>query len=476
MNAVLPSSRSMPAASSAVASGDNLYLEGPFAPVKQETTASTDQLVVSGQLPGDLNGLYLRNGPNPMHIANPRKHHWFIGDGMVHGLKLQGGQALWYRNRWVGDNKVNKALGRPAIQGKTRGIFDTVNTNVYGHAGRIWASVEAGPLPIELDGELQSVRHGLFDSAPTLPFSAHPHLDPITGDLHAVCYDAAKFNKLYYVRVNKAGQVDKTVTIPVKHGPMVHDCAITRSQVVVLDLPVTISFWELLKRSTFPYVWNPKHGARVGLLPREGHASDIRWLDVDPCYVFHPCNAYDLPDGGVVMDVVAHRHMFDTSRVGPETDTAPRFERWTMPAHGKRVIREVISDQPQEFPRLNETLVGQPYRYAYAVGFTVDTEGGQPLFKHDLKERTTTTHVFGSHQKPGEFVFVPRPAARSEDDGWLIGFVFNLTSQRGEFHVIDALHMDGPAQAIVQMPVAIPMGFHGNWVCNQALNAPPARN
>lgn len=448
---------------------DNLFLDGPFAPVHQEITQH--DLVVSGQLPADLNGLYVRNGPNPLKQPNPKKYHWFVGDGMVHGIKLQAGKVLWYRNRWVGGNKLHKSLGRPAIAGKPRGIFDTVNTNVYAHAGQIWASVEAGPVPIQLGDELQSVRHGLFNSEQSLPFSAHPHLDPITGDLHAVCYDATTLNKLYYVRVNKAGQVDKTVTIPVKHGPMVHDCAITRSQVVVLDLPVTFSFWELLKRSPFPYVWNPKHGARVGLLPRNGTAQDMRWLEVDPCYVFHPCNAYDLPDGGVVLDVVVHKHMFDTSRMGPEADTAPAFERWTLPAHGNRVIREVISSRPQEFPRLNETLVGQPYRYAYAVEFTVDKQGGQSLLKHDLQTRQSTEHRFGKQQKPGEFVFVPRPSAQAEDDGWLVGFVFNLASQRGEFHVIDAQRMDAPAQAIVQVPAPIPMGFHGNWVAQDALHA-----
>src|SRR5690606_29151613 len=286
--------------------------------------------------------------------------------------------------RYIGSAKVQKALGRPLVPGETRGIFDTVNTNVYGHAGRIWASVEAGPTPVQLDGELNSVRHGMFDSPAKHPYSAHPHLDPITGDLHAICYDAIQHRSLSYIRVSAQGTVDKVVRIPVKHGPMVHDCAITRTQVVVLDLPVTFSWWSLLKRESFPYAWNKRHPARVGLLPRDGGAADIRWYDVDPCFVFHPCNAYDLPDGSVVMDVVAHRDMFNRSRTGPEIDTQPRFERWTLPAQGHRVERRVISERSQEFPRLNETRVGQPYRYAYAVEFEVDQSGGQHLLKHDL--------------------------------------------------------------------------------------------
>lgn len=442
----------------------NPFLLGAFAPVDEEVTHHHPR--VRGELPTDLNGLYVRIGPNPMEVPKGDKHHWFTGDGMVHGLKLQGGQALWYRNRYIGSASVQKALGRPKVPGETRGIFDTVNTNVFGHAGRIWATVEAGPAPVQLDEELNTIKHGLFDSPTRHPFSAHPHHDPLTGELHAVCYDAVKHRELSYVRVNAAGQVDKVVHIPVKHGPMVHDCAITPTQVVVMDLPVTFSWWSLIKRESFPYTWDRRHPARIGLLPRHGGAQDMRWYDIDPCYVFHPCNAFDQPDGSVVMDVVVHRHMFDQSRVGPEADTQPRFERWTLPAHGHRVERQVICERPQEFPRLNETLVGQPYRYAYAVEFSVDQTGGQHLLKHDLRDTRTTALCLSPDLKPGEFVFVPRAGEQgqplAEDDGWLIGYAFNLRTGLGEFHVVNARSMQ--PQAVVEIPARIPMGFHGNWV------------
>lgn len=446
----------------APATAGNLYLEGPFAPVPREETHA--DLHVEGTLPVELDGLYVRNGPNPFKRPDPRRHHWFVGDGMVHGIRLQAGRALWYRNRWVGGNRLHAALGRPHIAGQPRGLFDTVNTNVYAHAGRLWASVEAGPYPIELDPELGSRRHGLFDSALDLPFSAHPHRDPISGDLHAVCYDARRLNRLYYMRVSARGQVDRTVEIPVKGGPMVHDCAITRSQVIVLDLPVTFSFKRLLQRAAFPYAWNPRHPARVGLLPREGDARDIRWYAVDPCYVFHPCNAYDDEDGSVVLDVVVHPRMFDRSRIGPEGGRAPTFERWRLPAGGHDVRREVISDIAQEFPRLDESRVAQRYRYAYAVEFTVDAAGGQRLLKHDLDTRRTQAHHFTAERKPGEFVYVPRRASGDEDDGWLLGYAFNLARGRGELHVIDARRIDAPAVAIVHVPAPVPMGFHGNWI------------
>jgi carotenoid cleavage dioxygenase len=162
----------------------NEFLEGPYAPVKEERTET--ELRVTGDLPVELNGLYARIGPNPIDVPNPGLYHWFLGDGMVHGLRLNEGRAVWYRNRWVRTARVNKALGRPDVPGQRRAVIDTVNTNIVWQGGRLWALVEAGPLPIELNGELESVRQGYFDSALARAYSAHPHRDPATGDLHAV--------------------------------------------------------------------------------------------------------------------------------------------------------------------------------------------------------------------------------------------------------------------------------------------------
>lgn len=441
------------------------FLDDVFAPVPHET--DTTALRVEGALPEALSGVYARIGPNPIK-PQAKRYHWFTGDGMVHGLRLHAGRAEWYRSRYVGSNSAHKALGRPILPGPRHGPGDVVNTNVYAHAGRVWASVEAGMLPVQLDARLDSLRHGTFDSPARQPFTAHPHRDPHTGALHAICYDAMKRNRLQYVRVSPTGAVDRVVNIPVRHGPMVHDCAITRRFVVVLDLPVTFSFKRLLTLAPFPYAWNDGHPARVGLLPKDGDAADIRWHEVDPCYVFHPCNAFDLPDGGVVMDVVAHRRMFDRSRSGPEMDSGARFERWTLPADGGRVRREVLHDAPQEFPRLDERLSGEPYRYAYAVGIGQGlgdgTGGGLPLFRHDLHTRNTLAHDFGPHAVPGEFVFVPRQPQGAEDDGWLMGFVHNRRSGHAELHVLNADDFTGPPQAVVHIPARIPAGFHGNWI------------
>lgn len=441
----------------------NPYLEGFYRPVAAER--SETQLRVTGHIPPELNGLFARIGPNPVQVDNPAIYHWFTGDGMVHGLRLREGRALWYRNRWVGTDPANRALGRPLLPGPRRGVSGVVNTNIIGHGGSLWALTEAGVLPVRLDGELETQDHSYFGNAVSLPYTAHPHRDPHTGELHAVCYDALAPKRVDYVVIGRDGLLKKRTAIPVRHGPMIHDCAISRSQVVVLDLPVTFSLREFLHGSSLPYHWNPRHPARVGLLPRDGEAGDMRWFSVDPCYVFHPCNAYDLPGGGVVVDVVVYPQLFDRSRNGPE-DTSTTFERWTLDPARDSVQRTLLSDRRQEFPRLDERRTGEDYRYAYAVGFDVGKPSAQPLMRHDLRSGSTLLHHYGPRCIPGEAVFVPRHDQAAEDEGWLLSYVYDVGEDRSDLVVLNAQDLGGEPQAVIHLPGRVPAGFHNNWIAD----------
>src|SRR5690606_23184571 len=274
----------------------NPYLSGNFAPVTEEITAF--DLPVTGEIPRELRGRLLRIGPNPVEPPDPARYHWFLGNGMVHGVRLRDGRAEWYRNRWVRDDAVTAAKGWPRTPGPRHGMGSHVaNTNVIEHGGRFWAIVEAGGLPVELTAELKTVAYSNFDG--TLPgsFTAHPKRDPDTGELHAVVYYWA-WDHLQYLVVGTDARVRKVVDVPVPGKPMVHDCAITERYVVLFDLPCTFKLENVANGSPFPYAWDPDYGARVGLLPRgDADASRVRWLEVPLCYVFHPLNAYDTADG-----------------------------------------------------------------------------------------------------------------------------------------------------------------------------------
>lgn len=442
----------------------NRYLEGAFAPLDAEHTAR--DLKVTGTLPPELDGRYLRNGPNPLVAPDPDTYHWFLGDGMVHGLRLEDGRAAWYRNRWVRSTAVSETLGEPQAPGE-RYMGDNPNTNVIGHAGRTFALVEAGARPVELTEDLETVCHSDLDG--TLPhgFTAHPKRDPDTGELHAVNYCWARPELLEYVVVGTDGRVRRRVDIPVPGNPMVHDCSITETQVVLYDLPVTFDVDAAMGGAGFPYTWNPGYGARIGLLPREGEADDVTWFEVEPCYVFHPLNAYDHGDT-VVIDVVRHPRMFDRDRHGPN-EGPPMLWRWTVDRTTGRVTETQLDDIPLEFPRVDDRLIGRRHRYGWATGLgegsghDVGFDFGR-LVRYDTARGTSETVSFGPGREAGEVVFVPRSADAAEDDGWYLTLVYDRADDRSELVVLDASAPAEEPVARVHLPTRVPVGFHGNWV------------
>jgi carotenoid cleavage oxygenase len=423
----------------------NPYLEGNFAPVTGEVTVT--DLEVTGTLPPELNGRLLRNGPNPRGVVDPSAHHWFLGDGMVHGVRLREGRAEWYRNRYVGGDGFGP------------------NTNVIGHAGRTWALVEHGTLPTELTDELETVGTNGFDGTLAEGYTAHPKRHPATGELHAVSYFWA-WDHVRYTVVDADGRLRREVHVPVPGQPMVHDCALTERHLVLFDLPVTFDLDAAMAGHKLPYRWNPDYGARVGLLPFEAEADAVRWFDVEPCYVYHPLNAYEEADGRVVVDVVRYSRMFDQDRRGPGDGTT-RLDRWTIdPAAGK-VLEATLDDTPSELPRHDERILGRPNRYGYAMTLSDGFQPGDAI-KYDLVAGTTERHDFGPGRTTLEPVFVPRTADAGEDEGWILAYVYDAGTDRSDVVVLAADDFAGDPVATVHLPQRVPYGFHGNWLADEA--------
>ncbi|MEZ5250719.1 MAG: carotenoid oxygenase family protein [Ilumatobacteraceae bacterium] len=266
----------------------SIYLNDNYAPVTEEVTAF--DLPVVGELPAELNGRYLRNGPNPFADVDPAAHHWFTGAGMVHGVRLADGRAAWYRNRYVGGTALSAHRGLPDIPGPNWNASDSgPNTNVGGFAGTTWAMVEAGGVPVELTYELETI--GRNDFAGTLPgaFTAHPKVDADTGEMHAVVYAWPQWmDHVQYVVVGADGRVRRTVDVPLPGMSMVHDMSLTQKYAVVYDMPVTVDF-DLAFAGRFPFRWNPGYGSRLGLLPPRALPTRS-WVEVPISYVFHPMN------------------------------------------------------------------------------------------------------------------------------------------------------------------------------------------
>jgi 8'-apo-carotenoid 13,14-cleaving dioxygenase len=447
----------------------NTYLSTNFAPVAEEVTAF--DLPVVGELPKDLAGRYLRNGPNPIDVDDPDSHHWFLGDGMVHGIRLRDGKAEWYRNRYVGSDRVASKLGRPVSGPNWRNGDTGPNTNVGGFAGRTWAMVEAGGTPVELTYELDTV--GRNDFFGTLPgsFTAHPKVDPATGEMHAMVYAPGEwFDHCQYVVVGTDGRVRRTVDIPMGMT-MLHDMSLTESTAVVYDLPVTVDIDLALAGVRFPLRWNPDYGARVGLLPREAEASEIVWIDIPLCYAFHPLNAFDRPDGTVVVDICVYEKMFEHDLVGPFGDSLPRLERWELSPSLRKSSVTVIDESPQEFPRHAHSVGTKEHRYGYTAGVAMHALGD--TIKHDFVTGERTSHSWGEGRGSGEPVFVARDGSTAEDDGWIVTLAHAHDGSAASFVVLDAQDIARGPVAEVALPQRVPYGFHGNWVSDRSV-PPPA--
>lgn len=439
----------------------NPFLLGNYAPVHEERT--DEHLEVVGTVPTELSGRYLRIGPNPYTMPEGT-YHWFVGDGMVHGVELRDGRANWYRNRWVRTPEIATALGAAQPTGPTPPMYESSNTNVIGHAGRIYSLTE-GAMPYELSRELDTLGRRDFGGPLPTGFTAHPKLDPETGEMHGFAYSWADPNLIYHV-IDASDRLVRSEPITVAGPTMIHDFALTRSHVVFFDLPVVFDLDMVARGLPMPYRWDDDYAARVGLMPRDGGDADVQWFDVEPCYVFHPMNAYDEGDS-VVVDVVRHSTMFANSTEGPNDGGSATLDRWTIDKAAGKVREERLDDRGQEFPRVNETLLMSQHRYGYAV--ELETKTGfdtTRVLKHDLRAGTVEAHDFGRGSHAGEFVFVPSEGATSEDDGYLMGFVYDAGRDSSDLVVLDAHDVTATPVATVRLPTRVPYGFHGNWVAD----------
>ncbi|HET6334589.1 MAG TPA: carotenoid oxygenase family protein, partial [Polyangiales bacterium] len=289
---------------------DNPYLQGNFAPVAKESTLVEKELRVHGTIPKGLHGTLLRNGPNPAgEIADPNKHHWFVGDAMLHAVRFEDGRALSYRNRWVRTSRVEEKIGLTAAPKSPHEtpIQGSGAVNVIEHAGRVLALGEVG-LPYQMTRGLDTV--GQYDFAEKLRsnMTAHPKIDPVTGELFFFGYDFGEVSLRYHV-ADKTGALVKTLELATKAPVMMHDFAITATRTVFMDLPVVFDLDMVANGYTMPFRWDDNYGARIGVMRRDGDGKDLKWIEIPACFIFHVYNAYD--DGErIVLDAVEHDRTF----------------------------------------------------------------------------------------------------------------------------------------------------------------------
>jgi carotenoid cleavage dioxygenase-like enzyme len=437
------------------------HLQGNFAPVKEEVTASN--LEVIGALPPELNGLYVRNGANPV---TGESEHWFLGNGMLHGIRLEGGRASWYRNRYVRTPYFeNPEIQRIGADGSVDRVPSAANTHIVRHAGKLMA-LEEGAFPWIVTEELETVGPHDYDGKLTTAMTAHPKLCPTTGELHFFGYGQLP-PYLVYHRVSPEGVLIRSEEIEVGGPTMIHDFAITEGHAIFMDLPVIFDL-QMALQGTMPFHWSDDYPARVGILARGGKSADVQWFEVEPCYVFHGMNAYT-ENGNVVFDVCRISELWRDP--GEFTGGDVSLHRWTFDLAGGSVKEETLSDRAVEFPRVADARVGRRHRHGFAVALgSAPTAGPEPpgpagLVKFDLEKGSSELHEFGPGRSAGEPALATAPGSDpSSDEGWVLTYVYDEGTDRSELQVLDATAFAADPVARIPLPQRVPFGFHGSWL------------
>jgi carotenoid cleavage dioxygenase-like enzyme len=438
------------------------WLQQNFAPVTKEIEAHNLE-VVHGAIPPALAGLYVRNGSNPQ---SGDSSHWFFGDGMVHGVRLEDGKAVWYRNRYVNtalyENRASFGDGPPG------GASNQSNVSAIWHGDRLLTSGEVG-LPYELSPEdLTTLGTYDFGGKLTTAFTAHPKIDPATGRLHFFGYGFVPPYLVYHV-AEPDGRLVSSTEVPVRASTMIHDFTITETDAVFWELPVVFDLAAATKwidnpdSGVFPYTWSPDYGARIGVMPLAGPGSAIQWFEIDPCYVFHGVNAYR-EGSNVVLDVCRLTSMFAPNQtLGGDLS----LRRWTVDTAKGTVADDIVeADNPGELPSRDPRRVGRKHRYGYFVATrdNPDTVEFGGLIKRDYRTGRVETWDPGPAHHAGEWLFVPEGSSREEDAGYLLTYLHDDTRNASELVIVDASDVRAGPVARIAMPQRVPYGFHGTFI------------
>ena len=434
------------------------HLRGNGRPVTEEQTIT--ELRVVGSIPNELDGRYVRTGANPLSGTST---HPFFGDGMVHGVRLRDGNAEWYRNRYVKTPFITNPsvdILDPSVMLDMK--FSKANTHVIGHAGKILA-LEEGHFPYVVDGDLGTVGPTDFGGVLNGSFTAHPKICPATGELLAFGYSAQE-PYLRYLRVSASGDLVQTENITVGGPTMMHDFNVTRNHVIFMDLPAVFNL-ELAMSGDMPIRWDDDYPARLGVMPRDGTDEQVTWYDINPCYVFHPMNSYEEGDK-IVLDVARFRHMWRESAMD---FPSPELWRWPINRVTGNVSEEQVDDRGAEFPRVADSVIGLKHRYGYMMAMSQAGMSDDPMsvsgaiLKYDREDGERSQIEFGRGRIGGEAVFVPSAHPKSEDDGYLMTYMYDANTDKSSFVIMDAATMDNTPVASIDLP-RIPNGFHGSWI------------
>jgi carotenoid cleavage dioxygenase-like enzyme len=468
----------------------NPYLMGVFAPVRDEITLT--DLPVIGEIPADLNGVYLRNGPN-RRFAAPGRYHPFDGDGMIHAMHFENGRAR-YRNRYIRtaalheESTAGRALWsgvmedpaeNPYGNGHGLGIKDSANTDVVYYQGKVLTTWYLCGTPYAVD-PLSLVTLGAEDFLGTLngDMMAHPKVDEATGELMWFDYGPDGPPYMRYGVVGTEGTVTHVTDIDLPGPRMPHDLGITENHSILMDLPL-LQDQRARAAGKHRIHFDRSLPARFGVIPRHGDGAAIRWFEAKPCYIYHVVNAWEEGDE-IVLDVCRVRnpqHQATTYRSKIAQMLAylrlnARLYRYRFDLRTGRTTEGPLDEDNMEFPSVDARIVGRSHRYSYNMHLApTETLLFDGLVRFDSLTGAKQEHRFGPGRWGAEAPFAPRDGGTGETDGYLVSFINDERERRAEVAVFDASDVGAGPLARVLLPRYVPIGFHACWVPADRLKA-----
>jgi carotenoid cleavage dioxygenase-like enzyme len=465
---------------------DHPYRTGPWRPQTTEWDAD-DLSVVEGEIPHDLDGVYLRNTENPLHPAL-KAYHPFDGDGMLHVVGFRDGKAF-YRNRFVrteGFLAENEAggplwpgLAEPVGLAKrdhgwgARGLMkDASSTDVIVHRGTALTSFyQCGDL-YRLDPHSGDTL-GKEDWGGAFPVdwgvSAHPKADCKTGELLFFNY-SKQAPHMHYGVVDENNDLVHYVDVGLPGPRLPHDMAFTENYAILNDFPL---FWEpeYLERNAHVARFHRDMPSRFAVIPRRG--SDIHWFEAEPTFVLHFTNAYEDGDEIVLDGFFQGDPEPADNGMGDKWQQAFRFlaldrmqarlHRWRFNLITEQVSEEQLSDSITEFGMINAGYAGAKYRYSYAATGKPSWFLFDGLVRHDLVTGSEQRFAYEDGVYGSETAMAPRVGSAREDDGYLVTLTTDMTADASYCLVFDAARVaDGPVCKLA-LPERISSGTHSTW-------------
>lgn len=465
-------------------------LMGPFAPVFDEST--WDNLEVIGEIPTDLSGVYLRNGPNP-RFAPQGRYHPFDGDGMLHAAHFKNG-TVTYRNKWVqtDDFKREHEAEQPVFWGiretlkgrDDKELKDSSNTDVVGHAGVALASWYMSGDIYKIDPiTLKTLGKADYAAGLGAGFSAHAKVDQRNGDLMFFDY----WNEAPYMSygvVDKNGKVVNHVPIDLPGPRLPHDMAITENYSILHDLPLYHNE-EAMSNGRHKLEFHPDKTTRFGVIPRYGKSEDVKWFDFTPCFLYHTVNAWEEGDE-IVM--VACRYMPFLKENGDidAIKTAKKIAMLGMNARLWRYRMNLVTGEGHEepvntefnveFPSLHPGMFGIKTQWAYLVDHHPEILHwtGLRKFNTDTGECVGAFTDGHDHTWYSEPWFAPADNATQEDHGYVVVFAWNDKDKEQQLQVFDAQDISAGPVARIKLPRRVPVGFHGCWMQESTIQSASA--